>query len=227
MLNLIFFVIGLLAAIIINTLADYLPSSHTPLRPQWHTWGWSVRKRPLLVFVGTAVTFAILPTFLTNWVDVAVNSFHIAVLILIIVTDLEHRLIFNKVIWPATAIALVTSLLVSPEENNLRLALLGAVVGFVIFYVLYWLAQFLYGAERIPLGYGDVKLAMLMGAMLGFHRIFFALMLGVLLGGVFSLLLLLTRRVNRDTALPYGQYLALGAIVMLIWGAQYVQQFLD
>lgn len=63
MLNLIFFVIGLLAAIVINALADYLPSSHTPLRPQWHTWGWSVRKRPLLVFVGTAVTFAILPFF--------------------------------------------------------------------------------------------------------------------------------------------------------------------
>lgn len=227
MLNLLFFVIGLLAAIVINTLADTLPSSRTPLWPQWHSWGWSVRKRPLLVFGGTAVTFASLPLFLADWVDVAVNSFHIAVLILIIVTDLEHRLIFNKVIWPATAVALLTSLIVSPEQNNLRLALLGAAVGFVIFYALYWLAQLLYGAERVPLGYGDVKLALLMGAMLGFHRILFALMLGILLGGVFSLLLLLTRRVNRDTALPYGQYLALAAIVMLIWGAQYAQQFLD
>ena len=227
MLTLILFVIGLLAAIIINTLADYLPSSHTPLWPQWHTWGWSQRKRPLLVFIGTAVTFALLPSFMTSWVDTAVNSFHIAVLILIIVTDLEHRLIYNKVIWPATVIALAASMVVSPEQNNLWLALVGAVTGFVVFYVLYWLAQFLYGAERIPLGYGDVKLALLMGAMLGFHRIFFALMLGILLGGVFSLLLLLSRRVNRDTALPYGQYLALGAIVMLIWGAQYVQQFLN
>ncbi len=227
MLNLIFFVLGLLAAIIINTLADTLPSSHTPLRPQWHTWGWSRRKRPLLVFIGTAVTFAILPFFLTYWVDTAVNSFHIAVLILIIVTDLEHRLIYNKVVWPATAVALLASLLVSPQENNIRLALLGAVCGYVIFYALYWLAQFLYGADRIPLGFGDVKLAMLMGAMLGFHRIFFALILGIFLGGIFSLLLLLGRRVNRDTALPYGQYLAMGGIVMLIWGAQYVQQFLD
>ncbi|WP_420627317.1 prepilin peptidase [Candidatus Leptofilum sp.] len=227
MLNLIFFVIGLLAAVIINTLADYLPSSHTPLRPQWHTWGWSQRKRPLLVFVGTAVIFAILPLFLTDWVDAAVNSFHIAVLILIIVTDLEHKLIFNKVVWPATAIALLTSLIVSPEENNLRLALVGAVVGFAIFYVLYWLAQMLYGAERVPLGYGDVKLAMLMGAMLGFHRIIFALILGIFLGGVISLLLLISRRVDRTTALPYGQYLAIAGIIMLIWGAQYVRQFLN
>lgn len=227
MLNLVFFVIGLLAAVIINTLADHLPSSSTPLRPQWHTWGWSQRKRPLLVFVGTAVTFAILPLSLAEWVDVAVNAFHIAVLILIIVTDLEHRLIFNKVIWPATAVALLASLVVSPEENNIRLAVVGALAGFVIFYLFYWLAQFLYGAERVPLGYGDVKLALLMGAMLGFHRILFALILGIFLGGFFSLALLLSRRVNRDTALPYGQYLALAGIVMLIWGAQYAQQFLN
>ena len=227
MLNVIFFVIGLLAAIIINTLADYLPSSHTPLKPQWSTWGWSTRKRPLLVFVATALIFASLPFFFNNVVDTAVNSFHIAVLILIIVTDLEHKLIFDAVTLPATAIALLTSLLVSPEENNIRLAVVGAIAGYAIFFLLYWVAQLVYGPGRGALGAGDVKLAMLMGAMLGFHRIFFALMLGILLGGIFSLLLLLSRRVNRETALPYGQYLALGAIIMLIWGAQYVQQFLD
>ncbi len=218
MLNILFFVIGLMAAVIINTLADYLPSSHTPLKPQWATWGWSKRKRPLLVFMATAVLFATLPYFLEDVVDTAVNSFHITVLILIIVTDLEHRLIFDVVTLPATAVALVASLFVSLGDNSIRLAVVGAITGYAIFFLLYRLSHFLYGAERIPLGYGDVKLAMLMGAMLGFHRIFFALILGVLLGGIFSLLLLLTRRVSRDTVLPYGQYLALAAIVMLIWG---------
>jgi prepilin signal peptidase PulO-like enzyme (type II secretory pathway) len=227
MLNLIFFVVGLLAAVIINTLADYLPSSYTPLWPQWHTWSWSQRKRPLLVFIFTSLILASLPFFLTSVVDTAVNSFHISVLILIIVTDLEHKLIFDVVTIPAAVIALLTSMLVTPEENNIKLAVVGAIAGYAIFFLLYWVAQLIYGPGRGALGAGDVKLAMLMGAMLGFHRIFFALMLGILLGGIFSLLLLLSRRVNRDTALPYGQYLALGAIVMLIWGAQYVQQFLN
>ena len=148
MLNLIFFVIGLLAAVVINMLADYLPSSHTPLKPQWATWGWSKRKRPLLVFVGTAVLFASLPTFLGDVVDTAVNSFHIAVLILIIVTDLEHKLNFDAVTLPATAIALLTSLFVSPAENSIRLALVGAVVGYAVFYLLYWVAQLIYGPGR-------------------------------------------------------------------------------
>lgn len=227
MLNFIFFIVGLITAVFINTLADFLPSSHTPLRPQWHTWGWSKRKRPSLVFIFTPLVLGSLPFFLASVVDTAVNSLHIAVLILIIVTDLEHKLIFDVVTLPATAVALLTSLLVTPEENTVRLAVIGAVAGYAIFFLLYWVAQLIYGPGRGALGAGDVKLAMLMGAMLGFHRIFFALILGVFLGGFFSLALLLSRRVNRDTALPYGQYLALGGIVMLIWGAQYVQQILD
>ncbi len=63
MLNLIFFIVGLIAAVFINTLADFLPSSHTPLRPQWHTWGWSKRKRPLLVFIFTPLVLGSLPFF--------------------------------------------------------------------------------------------------------------------------------------------------------------------
>jgi leader peptidase (prepilin peptidase)/N-methyltransferase len=227
MLNLIFLFAGLLAGVAINTLADYLPSSSTPLRPQWASWRWSARKRPLLVFVCTAVLFAILPSLIQNTIDLIVNSFHISVLILIIVTDLEHKLIFDLVTYPATAVALLTSFIVSSEENSIRLALVGAVVGFVIFFLFYWIAQLIYGPGRGALGAGDVKLAMLMGAMLGFHRIFFALFLGVMLGGVITLLLLLSRRVGRQTALPYGQYLAMAGIIMLIWGAQIAQQYIN
>ena len=98
-----------------------------------------------------------------------------------------------------------------------------AVAGF-IFYVIYWVGGRLFGDGA--LGFGDVKLAMLLGAMLGFHRIFFGLLLGVLFGGLISLLLLLTRRVSRHDALPYGQYLALAGIIMLIWGKQIVLWYL-
>jgi prepilin signal peptidase PulO-like enzyme (type II secretory pathway) len=69
-------------------------------------------------------------------------------------------------------------------------------------------------------GYGDVKLAMAMGAMMGLHRIPFALIMGIVLGGILSAVFLVTRLVNRGDALPYGQYLAIGGIIMLIWGVQ-------
>lgn len=226
-LNFIFLLVGLVAGVVINTLADYLPSSSTPPSPQWRTWGWSQRKRPLLVLLSTAVLFFLLPLWLTVLVDLIFNSIYIAILILIIVTDLEHKLIYNVVTYPATVLAVIGSNFVSSDENSLGLSLIGAVVGFVIFFVLYQLANLIYGSDRIPLGMGDVKLAMMMGAMLGFHRIFFALFWGIILGGVITILLLLTRRVSRQSALPYGQYLALSGIWFLIWGADYAQQFLN
>lgn len=226
-LNFIFFFVGLVTAVVINTLADYLPSSTMPLSPQFKTWGWRQRKRPLLVFVGTAVLFFCLPFWLPEPVDLAFNSLYIAILILIIVTDLEHKLIFNMVVYPSIVLALVGSFFVSPDENSIALAIAGGIVGLLIFGGLYLLANFLYGGDRIPLGLGDVKLALLLGVMLGFHRIFFCLFWGIILGGVITFVLLLSRRVDRRTALPYGQYLALSGIAFLIWGADYVKQFIN
>ncbi len=195
--------------------------------PQWQTWGWVSRKRPLIILLTTAVLFFLLPLWLTIPINLFFNSIYIAILILIIVVDLEHKLIYNVVTFPATLLAFIGSFFVTSDENSIGLSIVGAIIGFLIFGALYKLANLIYGEDRIPLGMGDVKLAMMMGAMLGFHRIFFALFWGIVLGGVITLLLLLTRRVSRNAALPYGQYLALSAIGFLIWGAEYVQQYLS
>lgn len=224
LLNFIWLLVGLLVGMGVNWLADYLPAGE---RPSWATWGWRQRKRPYLVWVGTAVLFFCLPFWITETVNLAVNSLYIAILILIIVTDLEHRLIFNVVVYPAMLLTLVGSFFVTPDENTIQLALVGGLVGLLLFGALYGLANLLYGRERVPLGMGDVKLALLLGLMLGFHRIWFCLFWAVILGGLITLLLLVTRRVGRGTALPYGQYLALSGIAFLIWGADYAQQFIN
>lgn len=225
-LNFIWLLLGLLAGVAINNMADYLPSSRPFSWPLWQRWGWQQRKRPLLILVGTALLFFCLPSWIPHTTNLAVNSIHIAILLLIIVTDLEHRLIFNAVVYPAMLIALVGSFFVTLDENSLPLSLMGGLVGLLLFGLLYLLANLIYGRERIPLGLGDVKLAALLGLMLGFHRIFFCLFWGIVLGGVITLLLLLSGRVGRRTALPYGQYLALSGIGFLIWGAEYAAQFI-
>ncbi len=161
--------------------------------------------------------FACLPLFIGDPIVLVVDAAYIAILLLIIVIDLEHRLILNVVVYPATLLALGGSLLLPPRENTLPAALAGAVVGFALFYALYWLGGRLFG--RGALGFGDVKLAMLLGAMLGFHRILYVLVLAIVLGGAVSILLLLAGRAGRRTYLPYGQYLAIAGIVMLIWGS--------
>ncbi len=249
MLNLLWVLVGLMVGVVINALADHLPERARPQRPYClqcahvHTgvgvWGLGrrflqggrcpqcgapTRARTWLVELGTAVLFAILPAFIPDLRNLLVNSFHIAVLILIIVIDLENKLILNVVTYPATAVALLGSFIVTPAQNNWKLSLAGAAVGFVIFFAFYGMGQLLFGPGA--LGFGDVKLALLLGAMLGFHRIFFALILGIVLGGVGSLLvLIINRRVGRYTYLPYGQYLALAGIIVLIWGVQMYQGY--
>lgn len=242
-LNGLFALLGLLIAMLINALADYLPAQRTAawtddaesapprlrLRPPalWRRVRSSeTPRRDWLVELALLLLFAALPSLIPEPVNLLVNSWHIAVLMLVIVIDLEHRLIFDVVTLPATLLAMLGSLIVVDGENSLGLALVGAVTGFVIFGLLYAGANWIYGQERVPFGFGDVKLALALGAMVGFHRILFTIVLAIFLGGVGSALLLLTRRAGRGSAVPYGQYLAVAGIVMLIWGAAYVQQYM-
>lgn len=234
-LTLIWIVLGWLVGYTANQLADYLPQARFAEHPVPFRFSRPGllglvdrgRIRPLLVELLCPILYGFLPALIEDRVVLAINSFHIAVLILIIVIDLEHRLIFDVVTYPATLLAFLGSFFLQMPENRWAISLAGAVVGFVIFWVLFKIAQLAYGEASGALGAGDVKLAMLMGAMLGLHRIPFALFFGVVLGGVVTLLLLLSGRVSRRTALPYGQYLAVAAIVMLIWGAEYVQNYLN
>lgn len=241
MLSLLFALIGLLAGGLINALADDLPHRERPSLPHCpnpecdHVFGpagWLAigrmardggrcpvcgqppRRRGPLVEVGTAVLFAALPWLLSDPLILVVYAFYTAVLLLIIVIDLENRLILDVVTWPGTAVALLFSFIL--PNINIISALLGAVLGLVLFLGLYWLAKVTFGPGAI--GQGDIKLAMMMGAMLGVPHILIALILGILLGGVISGVLLATRLVKRNTYLPYGQYLAAAAIVMLLWG---------
>ena len=240
MLNALFAVIGLLTGGVINVLADDLPARVRPRVPHcprcdyvYGPGGWlaigramrggacpqcdlPTRRRAISVEIGTLILFAILPWLITPAVDLVIYSFYIAVLILVIVIDLEHRLILHVVTFPTTAFALIASFFLT--DNNLRLALAGAVAGFIFFYLAYLLGRRLFGPGA--LGFGDVTLATMMGAMLGFQRIFFALVLGILLAGVFGLLALASRRASRRTYFPYGPFLAIGGITTIIWGDQ-------
>ena len=247
MLSLLFAIWGLLLGGVVNWLADELPR-RAGLRPPacprcdylYGPAGWlgvgrrlllrgacpqcglPARRRVLAVELGMALFYALLPLFIPVLPDLIINSLYVAVLVLVIVTDLEHRLIFHVVTFPMTAWAVVAGFLVS--DNSWALALGGAALGFGVFYLFYLLGRALFGAGA--LGFGDVTLSMMMGAMLGFLRIPFALVLGIFFGGIVSLLIVLTRRAGRRTKIAYGPYLAVGGIIMLVWGERILDWYL-
>jgi leader peptidase (prepilin peptidase)/N-methyltransferase len=238
LLSIIFLIIGILAGGVINVLADDLPARVNPRTPHCprcgHVYepshwlalarralggecpdcGLPTRPRAILVELGTATLFAILPFFIEPVLDLTIYAIYVAVLVLVIVIDLEHRLILHVVTIPTTIFALLASLLL--DDNNPLLAVAGAAAGFVFFLIVFFIGQRLFGAGA--LGFGDVTLAMTLGAMLGLQRIFFALMFGILLAGVWALIALAFGRLKLRGHFAYGPFLAVGGIVMIIWG---------
>jgi len=239
-LNLIFALAGLVVGALLNVLADDLPARVGPSAPhcpqckhrydvsRWLAIGRALRggrcpqcgtpvgRRYILAEVVTALIFAFLPSLIANPIDLIFAAAYVAILILIIIIDLEHRLILHKVTFPSTLLALAGSLVIS--NNSLLQALLGAIFGFVIFYGLYWLGKQLFGPGA--LGFGDVTLSMTLGAMVGFPYVLFALIIGIMLGGLISFGLIASGRLTMRSYVAYGPFLAMAGIITVLWGEQ-------
>ena len=132
------------------------------------------------------------------------------VLALLAVVDLEQRRVPNVVVLPATALALLAAGAAGQGVS----AAAGALLAGGGFLALAVVGRRLFG--RDALGMGDVKLAALIGALVGLERAPVALLLGVLLAGAVAGGLLLSGRTRRGDSLAYGSCLALAALVVLV-----------
>ncbi len=130
-----------------------------------------------------------------------------AFLLTVLAIDLETRRVLNVMVGPAAVVALLASFL--PGMPGPVAALVGGAAGFGGFLVL-----FVIGRGR-AMGFGDVKLAGLIGLMLGYPAVVPALALGIVLGGVAALALLIARKAGRKSYIAYAPYLALGALAVL------------
>jgi leader peptidase (prepilin peptidase)/N-methyltransferase len=148
--------------------------------------------------------------------DALVAAFFCAVLVVVSATDLAHRIIPNRVVVPATVVVLAaqTALHPSPEW---AIAALGA-------------SAFLFAAAvayPAGMGMGDVKLALLMGAMLG-RTVPVAMMIGMVVALVPSVVLLARHGgAARKMGIPFGPFLALGSVLALFWGETLLEGYLS
>jgi leader peptidase (prepilin peptidase)/N-methyltransferase len=148
--------------------------------------------------------------------DALVAAFFCAVLVVVSATDLAHRIIPNRVVLPAAAVVLAAQTALHPSPQW-ALGGLGA-SGFLL------VAALVYPAG---MGMGDVKLALLMGAMLG-RLVPVGLMLGMLLALVPSIVLLARHgSAARKMGIPFGPFLALGSVIALFWGNALLEAYLD
>jgi len=170
--------------------------------------------RSIVVELALPVFFVFLALYYGFSIQLVLGSIYTAVLILITVTDLEHRLIFHRVTIPAIIFAGVASLIT--PGLSWRQALLGGGLGLILTYGIWLFGVLFYGQGAF--GVGDITLATLLGLILGFPQILMSLIFGVFFGGIVALLLIIFRRSNRRAYIPYGPFLTITGWIMLIWG---------
>lgn len=120
--------------------------------------------------------------------------------------DLRTRTIPNRVVYPAAALAIVCAWLWG--DPGLMSALLGGAIAFAAFAILQ--------AGTGGIGGGDVKCAGLVGLVVGTAALPLALTATAVAGGAAALVLLVSGRATRGTAMPYGPFLAGGGLVALL-----------
>lgn len=195
--------------------------------------------RTLLVEICCGVIF-----FLSFWrfvlsVDNAdytafiITAFWGCIFLVLIFIDWEQKLILNRVTYPAAVVALIIlaidSLLPEPGilrnlnllfEPSILSGVIGGAIGFAFF-----LLVFLINPKGM--GMGDIKLAGLIGVVTGFPLVIAALLIGIFTGGLAAIVLLSLRIKGRKDVIPYGAFLGLGPIVVLLWGNEIINWYLD
>ena len=207
-------IVGLLAGLLVGPLADRLATNaplHDPLLR-----GVPRSPRLLLVTAGTALLGGACGLVYGFTLEALIATLFCWVLVVITRTDLEHRLIPDKIVLPGAVVLLALRTIDDPSVEWVLCAL-GA--GLILFLVVLVYPR--------GLGMGDVKLSAFLGAGLGLSVII-AMFLGFFIAFVPALVVFVRHgREGRKHAIPQGPFLALGGVIALFWGEAILDWYRD
>jgi leader peptidase (prepilin peptidase)/N-methyltransferase len=248
----IFVLLGMLVASFLNVCSDRLPVGESIVYPPSHcpacqrrlavkdlipifSYLWlhgrcrycraPIPKRVLWVEIITAALFGLAYWQYSLGIELAIALFYISLFMVVLVIDLEHGLILNKIVYPTMVVALLLSIFFTvflPQiaiVPHIAQAAIGGGIGFVAFFLIVLIS-------RGGMGFGDVKLAALIGLATGFPLIIVALLMGIILGGLVAVLLLTLKIKKRKEAIPFGLFLSVAAIATLLWGNDILNWYL-
>lgn len=145
----------------------------------------------------------------------------------VVVIDLEYKLIMHPVSLVGAAFGLYVGVL----SNGFTATIIGGLVGFGVMWLLYMIGELILrwisrrrgqSSEEVALGFGDVNLSGVLGLMLGWPSIVVGLTWAILIGGIVSMIylvvMLILRRYQLFSALPYGPFLVAGAFLIIYFG---------
>jgi len=141
-------------------------------------------------------------------------------MVVLFAIDLEHQLLPNVITLPGIVVGVIASAVLPPGIVD---ALIGVLIGGGVL----WLigeAYFRYSGQE-GMGGGDVKMLAMIGAFLGWKLVLVTLVLSSIAGSLIGLAVIAFRKGGMKYALPYGTFLALGALVASLAGETIVNWY--
>ncbi len=210
--------------------ASHCPSCGNPVR--WHdnvpVLGWvflrgkcrdcgqriSIRYPLVEAITGIAFLLCFLQ-FGVNWPLLIAWAF-VAAVVAVAFIDYDHTIIPDKIVLPGLLLGLMASIALNPQDWWKYLAASAGAATFLFALGMIW---------ANGMGFGDVKMAAFMGAVLG-SGVIVALFAAFFIGAVVGIILMATHKRTRKDAIPFGPYLAVGAIVSIFVGQALLHSYL-
>lgn len=244
MFQLFFLIFGLIFGSFLNVIIYRLPKNESIISPASHCPDCGTRLKPIdLVpvisffltkgrcrYCGKAISWqyplvelltALL--FLSLYVKYGINSKFINLLILVSLLiicsfiDLRNKIIPNKITYPGIILGFILSLFFN------HITFTSALLGLLIPAGLLFLIALIF---KKGMGMGDVKLVAMIGTFIGWQDTLLSIFIGSLLGSVIGLILIGTDSIERRTRIPFGPFISIGTVVMLLIGENLIKWYL-
>lgn len=245
-LAIIFFLLGVSVGSFLNVVADRVPLGKSILSPPSHCFqcgrrlesrdmipvisyiilkgrcrncGAAIPIRSMLIELFTGLLFVLAWTnFGPSWL-LAESFVYISMLLVLLITGLERTTLPHWIVYAGIGVALLmvgvnSFIAYQPEIVSSGL---GLAFGYAFFLLIWGIAALF---KRRVIGFGDVGMAGLVGACVGFPLVTVALYLAILTGGISILMLILFKVRKASQPTSFGIFLALGAIATVFWGKQ-------
>lgn len=196
--------------------------SYLVLRGRCAACGWRIPLRyPAVEALAGAMSLAVAWQFGASVQTLAVLLFTWSLIALSFI-DLDTQLLPDSITLPMLWMGLAFNLFA--VFVPLRDAVVGAMCGYGILWIVYQAFRLLTGKEGM--GYGDFKLLAMLGAWAGWQSLPLTILLSSVLGAVVGVALIVFKGQGREVPIPFGPYLALAGWVSLIWGDRIIALYL-
>jgi leader peptidase (prepilin peptidase)/N-methyltransferase len=163
-------------------------------------------------------TTALLSLVIAKQYGVSIETLFLLVLtwglVCLTLIDFDHMLLPDQIVMPLLWLGLLVN--INGTFVSIDDAVIGAAVGYMSLFSVFWLFKLLTGKEGM--GYGDFKLFALFGAWIGWQLLPILILMASVVGAIIGISLMLFKNHTREQAIPFGPYLAIAGWITLLWG---------